>query len=86
MASWEDAMPAYRTRWQQRAGTRGERWEDVEPSYHYGWDLRHDPRYQNRSWNEVEPDVQRDWTTRHPNSPWASARENVREAWEGATS
>jgi uncharacterized protein (TIGR02271 family) len=83
---WDQAMHAYRTRWQQRAGTSGGRWEDVEPSYRYGWNLRNDPRYQNRSWNEVEPDAQRDWTTRHPNTPWASARESIREAWEGATS
>jgi uncharacterized protein (TIGR02271 family) len=86
IASWDTAMPAYRTRWQQRAGTSGGRWEDVEPSYRYGWDLRNDPRYRNRSWNDVESDAQRDWTTRHPNSPWASARESIREAWEGATS
>ncbi len=83
---WDQAMPAYRTRWQQRAGTTSRRWEDVEPSYRYGWDLRNDPRYRNRSWTDVESDAQRDWTTRHPNTPWASARESVREAWEGATS
>jgi uncharacterized protein (TIGR02271 family) len=86
MASWDKAMPAYRTRWQQRAGTTGGKWEDVEPSYRYGWDLRNDPRYRNQSWNDVESDAQRDWTTMHPNSPWASARESIREAWEGATS
>ncbi len=83
---WEDAMPAYRTRWQQRPATTGRRWEDVEPSYRYGWELRNDPRYRGRSWSEVEPEAQRDWTTRQPNTPWAGARDSIREAWEGTTS
>ncbi|MCA1644502.1 MAG: YsnF/AvaK domain-containing protein, partial [Chloroflexi bacterium] len=84
-AGWEQAMPAYRTRWQQRAGTTGRRWEDVEPSYRYGWDLRNDPRYRDRSWNDVESDAQRDWATSQPNTPWVIARDSVREAWEGTT-
>jgi len=83
---WDEAMPDYRTRWQQRSGGSGDRWDEVEPSYHYGWELRNDPRYSGRSWNDVESDAQRDWTTRHPNTPWASARDSIREAWEGATS
>jgi uncharacterized protein (TIGR02271 family) len=82
---WDQAMPAYRTRWQQRVGTTGGRWEDVEPSYRYAWDLRNDPRYGNRSWTDVESDAQRDWTARHPNTPWASVRDSIREVWEGAT-
>jgi len=83
---WDQAMPAYRTRWQQRVGTTGGRWEEAEPSYRYGWDLRNDPRYRGRSWTDVEADAQRDWTSRNPNTPWAKARDSVREAWEGGTS
>lgn len=82
---WDQAMPGYRTRWQQRSGATGGRWEEVEPSYRYGWELRNDPRYRNRSWTDVETEAQRDWTTRHPESPWARARDNIREGWEGGT-
>jgi uncharacterized protein (TIGR02271 family) len=81
---WEQAMPSYRQRWQQRYGTTG-RWEESEPAYRYGWELRHRPEYRGRSWSEVESQVQRDWATRNPATPWERARDNVREAWEQAT-
>jgi stress response protein YsnF len=83
--SWEQAMPQYRTRWQQRSGTTGGRWEDVEPGYRYGWELRNRPEYRGRAWSEVESQVQRDWATRNPNTPWERARDSVREAWESTT-
>lgn len=82
---WEQAMPAYRTRWQQRAESSGQDWADVESSYRYGWEVRNDPRYQNRSWNDVESDAQRDWVSRHPDTPWANVRDSIRQGWEGAT-
>jgi uncharacterized protein (TIGR02271 family) len=82
--TWEQAMPSYRQRWQQRYGTTG-RWEESEPAYRYGWELRQRPEYRGRTWSDVESQVQRDWTTRHPATPWDRARESVREAWEQAT-
>ena len=79
---WDEAMPRYRERWQQRSGTRGGRWEEAEPAYRYGYDLRTRPEYRGRSWSEVESDVRRDWERRNPNTPWDRARENIRETWE----
>ncbi|MBV9359135.1 MAG: YsnF/AvaK domain-containing protein, partial [Chloroflexi bacterium] len=85
-SDWEQAMPAHRTRWQQRSGTTGARWEEVEPGYRYGWQLQNEPRYRGRAWSDVEPEAQRDWTAAHPTTPWAQVRESVREAWESQTS
>jgi uncharacterized protein (TIGR02271 family) len=80
--SWEEAMPRYRERWQQRYGVSGERWEDHAASYRYGWELRSRPEYRGRSWSEVESQAQRDWTVRNPGTPWEQARESIRDAWE----
>ena len=85
-AGWDQAVAGYRTRWQQRAGATGGRWEDEEPGYRYGWELRNNPRYHGRQWTEIESDVQQDWTRRHPETPWARARESIRETWEDVTS
>jgi uncharacterized protein (TIGR02271 family) len=81
---WDEAMPRYRQRWQQRYGTTG-RWEESEPAYRYGWELRHRPEYRGRAWSEVESQAQRDWAARNPGTPWERARDNIREAWEQAT-
>ena len=79
---WDDAMPRYRQRWQERHGTAGGRWEEHEPAYRYGYALRNRPEYRGRSWSQVEPDLRRDWETRNPNTPWDRARESIRETWE----
>ena len=84
-ASWEDEMPRYRRRWEQRYGARG-RWEEDEPSYRYGWERANDPRYRGRSWVDIEPQLRRDWEDRHRDRPWDRAADRVRDAWEGATS
>src|SRR4051794_14906500 len=55
-AGWDTAMPGYRSRWEQRHGTSGERWEDVEPAYRYGYEMHANPTYRGRSWNEAEPE------------------------------
>lgn len=81
-ASWEQAMPGYRERWQQRYGSGGSRWEDAEPGYHYGYDMRNQPQYRGRAWSDVEPEIQRDWTQRNPATPWERAKEFVRATWE----
>jgi uncharacterized protein (TIGR02271 family) len=85
VVGWDEAMPRYRSQWQQRFGGGGNRWEDDEPAYRYGWEMRNKPAYRGRSWNEVEPEVQRDWSTRHPQTPWDRAREGIRDAWERTT-
>jgi uncharacterized protein (TIGR02271 family) len=79
---WDEAMPRYRERWQQRHARSGGRWEEDEPAYRYGYDLRNRSEYRGRGWSEVEPDVRRDWETRNPNTPWDRARESIRETWE----
>ena len=83
--TWDEAMPTYRQRWQQRYGTSGGRWEEVEPAYRYGWEMRSDPRYRDRRWAEVEPELRRDWEARHRDRPWDRVAGAIRDAWEGAT-
>ena len=83
--SWEQAMPVYRQRWQERHGASGSHWEDAEPGYRYGHDMRKRSEYRGRTWSDVEPEAQRDWTERNPSTPWDRARESVRDAWENAT-
>ncbi|MBV9170538.1 MAG: YsnF/AvaK domain-containing protein [Chloroflexi bacterium] len=78
---WDEAMPQYRQRWQQRAGRSGGRWEDAEPAYRYGHGLRGRPEYKGRSWTEVEPQVRQGWEREYPNTPWDRARDDVRESW-----
>jgi uncharacterized protein (TIGR02271 family) len=84
--SWDQAMPGYRQRWQQRFGSSGGRWEDYEPGYRYGHELRSRPEYRGRGWTEIEPQLERDWTQRNPSTPWDRVRESVRDTWETATS
>jgi len=81
---WDQAMPAYQQRWQQR-GSTGERWEEAEPSYRYGYEMRNRPEYSGRQWSEVEPELQRDWTQRNPSRPWDKASQAIRETWEDKT-
>jgi uncharacterized protein (TIGR02271 family) len=84
-ASWAQAMPGYRQRWQERYGTSGNHWEDAEPGYRYGYDMRDQPQYRGRAWSDLEPEFQRGWTQRNPATPWERAKESVREAWENTT-
>jgi uncharacterized protein (TIGR02271 family) len=79
---WNDAMPTYRQRWQQRYGNSGGRWEDYEPNYRYGYEMRSRPEYRGRSFSDVEPRMRSDWEQRYPNTPWDRARENIRETWD----
>ena len=78
---WETVGSRYRSAWQQRYGSSGERWEDAEPAYRYGYEMRDDPRYQGRDFEEVEADLQKDWTQQHPSSPWEKAKAYARETW-----
>lgn len=84
-ASWNQAMPSYRQRWQQQYGASGNRWEDAEPGYRYGHAMRSRPEYRGRSWSEVEPELQRDWIQANPTTPWDRTKESVRQSWENAT-
>lgn len=83
--TWDQVMPTYRQRWQQRSGSSGGRWEDYEPGYRYGYELRNRPEYRGRQWADVEPQVERDWAQRNPSTPWARVRDSVRETWNDAT-
>ncbi|MGI9149822.1 MAG: YsnF/AvaK domain-containing protein [Chloroflexota bacterium] len=84
-AGWDQAMPGYRQRWQQRYGTSGDRWEDAEPAYRYGHEMRSRPEYRGRQWTDVEPEFQRDWAQRNPGKPWDKASRSIRESWDEAT-
>jgi uncharacterized protein (TIGR02271 family) len=84
-SNWNEAMPTYRQRWQQRYGNSGNRWEDVEPGYRYGHEMGSRPEFRGRTWNDVEPEARRDWTERNPSTPWERAKDSVRDAWETTT-
>jgi uncharacterized protein (TIGR02271 family) len=83
--TWDQVMPAYRQRWQQRSAATGGRWEEYEPGYRYGYELRNRAEYRGRRWADVEPHVQRDWAQRNPSTPWDRVRESVRETWDETT-
>jgi len=80
--SWDQVMPTYRQRWQQRSGATGDRWEDYEPGYRYGYEQRGRPEYHGRQWTDLEPEFERDWTQRNPTTPWTRGRDSARESWE----
>ena len=89
--SWDEAMPQYQQRWQERYGSSGGRWQDYEPGYRYSHEMANDPRFRDRDWNEVEPEFQRgysDWSRRNgyvsEGNAWDRIRNNVRESWEEA--
>jgi uncharacterized protein (TIGR02271 family) len=84
-SDWSTAMPRYRSRWQERFGSRGGTWEDYEPHYRYGWEMSAQPRYRGRAWADVEPDLRRDWETRYPDKPWDRAGEAIRDTWDDLT-
>ncbi len=88
---WDEAMPQYQQRWQERYGSSGGRWQDYEPGYRYSHEMANDPRFRDRDWNEVEPEFQRgysDWSSRNgyvsEGNAWDRIRNNVRESWEEA--
>ena len=81
---WEDEMPRYRARWEQRHGEQGGRWDEHEPDYRYGWEMSDNPQYRGRRWAEVESELRQDWEARHRDRPWDRAAAAIREAWGGA--
>ena len=84
--TWDEALPQYRSRWQQRWGANAqERWEDWEPRYRFGWEMANRPEYRGRSWSDVESQAQKDWEMNHRGTPWDRAKEGVRDAWESVT-
>ncbi|HEV8633056.1 MAG TPA: hypothetical protein VG370_02275 [Chloroflexota bacterium] len=84
--TWDEAMPHFRNRWQQRWGSNAqEHWEDWEPRYRFGWEMANRPEYRGRSWNDVESQWQKDWEMNHRGTPWDKVKEGVRDAWEWVT-
>jgi uncharacterized protein (TIGR02271 family) len=88
---WDEAMPSYRQRWQERHGTSGGSWQDYEPGYRYSHEMANDPRFRNRDWNEIESDMQSDypeWSRRNgynsDANAWDRVRDHTRESWEEA--
>jgi len=82
---WEDAMPSYRSSWEQQHGAQGGQWEQYEPAYRYGHEMSSNPRYQGRSWQDVEPDLQSNWGTQHRETPWERVKDTIRSMWGGST-
>jgi hypothetical protein len=89
--SWDEAMPSYRQRWQQRYGSSGGSWQDYEPGYRYSQEMANDPRFRHRDWNEIESDMQTgypEWSRRYgydsDANAWERVRDHARESWEEA--
>ena len=80
--TWEDESPHYRERWARQFGSTDARYEDHEPYYRYGWEMRNNPSYRGRTWTELEPELRTDWEGRYKDTPWDSARESIRTAWD----
>jgi hypothetical protein len=83
--SWDDAMPRFRTSFQDRYGPSGQSWSEYEPRYRFGYDMYNDPRYRGRSFDEVEPELRQDWEGRHYGSAWDDVKASVRDAWDSLT-
>ena len=79
-ATWEEALPHYRARWQQRYG-EDTRWENYEPRYRFAWEMGRLPEFAGQPWAQVEPELRRRWEVLHPDTEWATAVETVRDAW-----
>jgi uncharacterized protein (TIGR02271 family) len=84
-ASWDEAMPRFRSRWQQRSGSTGGTWSSEEPRYRYGWEMANRPEYRGRSWDAAEPELRRDYESRYGDSAWDDVKDSVRDAWDSLT-
>jgi hypothetical protein len=90
-ASWDELMPSYRQRWQERYGASGGSWQDYEPGYRYSHEMANDPRFRDRDWSEIETSMQSDypeWSRRYgynsERNSWDRVRDHARESWEEA--
>jgi hypothetical protein len=90
--SWDESMPGYRQRWQERYGDSGKSWSDCEPGYRYSHEAANDPRFRDRDWSAIEPEMEvgyAEWCRRNGyNSEangWHHARDHARESWEART-
>jgi hypothetical protein len=85
-ATWDEVMPGYRTRWQERHVEGGRRWEDVEPAYRYAWELARTPGIEySRSWADAAPAFRRGWALRHPEVAWDAVADLMRDVWDDVT-
>jgi hypothetical protein len=82
MTTWDQAMPVFKDRWQQRFGAHGARWESYEPRYRYGWELARQEENRGKSWFDVQADARRGWEAEHEDVLWATAADPVRDAYE----
>lgn len=79
--TWEEALPFYRARCQQRYGVEAQ-WDRYETRYRFTWDMSQVPDLAARPWSEVQVELQRRWEVLHPDAEWETVRETIRDAWE----
>ncbi|HEV2126360.1 MAG TPA: hypothetical protein VGW38_26685 [Chloroflexota bacterium] len=80
-ATWEEALPLYRVRCQQRYGLEAQ-WERYEARYRFTWDMTQVADLAGRQWSEVQVPLQQRWEVLHPEIEWETVRETIRDAWE----
>ncbi len=79
--TWEEALPLYQVRCQQRYGMEAQ-WERYEVRYRFTWDMTQVPDLAGRQWADVQGALQQRWEVLHPEIEWETVRETVRDAWE----
>lgn len=90
-AGWDEAAPAYRQEFEQRAQGSGRRWEEAEPAHRYGHTVVQHERYQGREWQDAEPELRQgysEWSREqghsHDDTAWETAKDDVRSIWDRA--
>lgn len=80
-ATWEEALPRYRTRCLERYGDDAN-WQRYEPRYRFAWEMSRAPDLAGKPWSGAEEELRRRWEVLQPNDPWEGASETIRDVWE----
>ena len=80
-ATWDEAMPRYRTRCFERYGDDAN-WQRYEPRYRFAWEMSRAADLAGKPWSGAEEELRRRWEVLHPDDPWEGASETIRDVWE----
>lgn len=79
--TWEEAVPHFRARWQERYAAAGVSWETYQDRYRFAWDMARREENSGRSWADAEPDLRRNWEVLHPLIAWDEVDDAIRDVW-----
>ena len=71
----------FRTHFQSKYGSLGDKYETYEPAYRFAGTLSSDKRYMNKDWSVIENDVRSDWEKKNPGT-WDKFKGAIRYGWE----